>query len=170
MTNRAGLDLNGTDLSKTPSLLAIRKPNHPQPMKNTHIAPPPAGQSRLPDSKQPQSPPLRHSWRSRGLRLAAKTAACCAALLLACALAVPAQAAPLTYNFDDGTLQGWTTVSSDPGNSPDPRTMLRCRLATGISPQGGQNSSCAIHQAIATMRTSRSGSARPSLSSTKPAP
>jgi hypothetical protein len=45
-------------------------------------------------------------------------------ILLAGALAFPARSEPITYGFDDGTLQGWTTVSSDPGNSPDPESYV----------------------------------------------
>jgi hypothetical protein len=48
-------------------------------------------------------------------------------ILLAGALAFPVRSEPITYGFDDGTLQGWTTVSSDPGNSPDPE-----RYSSGI--------------------------------------
>ncbi|MCX6875820.1 MAG: carboxypeptidase regulatory-like domain-containing protein [Verrucomicrobia bacterium] len=52
-------------------------------MKIMNLIAPHAGRSRLPDSKHPQSPPLRPSWRSRGLTLAAKSAACCAAVCFA---------------------------------------------------------------------------------------
>lgn len=48
-----------------------------------------------------------------------------------------AQAGPLTYDFDDGTLQGWTVVSGDPGNSPLPEAYASVTANNGISPQGG---------------------------------
>jgi hypothetical protein len=44
---------------------------------------------------------------------------------------------PITYNFDDGTLQGWTTVSSDPGNTPDPENYASVGSQAGINPHGG---------------------------------
>ena len=51
-------------------------------------------------------------------------------ILLAGALAFPARSEPITYGFDDGTLQGWTTVSSDPGNSPDPERYVSAKPDT----------------------------------------
>ena len=103
-------------------------------MQTTHIIASLAGQSHLSDSKHPRAHTLMPA--IPGPR-AAKIAGGYAALLLVCALAVPAQAAPLSYNFDDGTLQGWTTVSSDPGNSPDPQNYASVSARDGISPQAG---------------------------------
>ena len=57
-------------------------------------------------------------------------------LLLVGALTFPAMAA-ITFDFDDGTLQGWTTVSDDPLNAPDPTNYASVSAQAGISPQGG---------------------------------
>ncbi len=50
------------------------------------------------------------------------------------ALSGVSQAAMITYNFNDGTLQGWTTVSSDPANSPNP---TRFEVNNTYTAQGG---------------------------------
>ena len=96
-------------------------------MKTNNIAAPHAGPSRLPDSKLPQAPPPRQSWRSRGLTLAAKSAACLAALCFAGLSGASAANLLTDPGFEDGGALwspsvlrfGTGTLVNDPATAHD---------------------------------------------------